>query len=105
MDAPNFAYWLNGFAELNGDTPPTEAQWKSIREHLALVFEKVTPAVGVPQGDDQSVLRRPTDRRILAPWWEPQTTAVPGTEWVRPWTTRCASGAVVSPRSDTRTTC
>jgi len=45
MDALNFAYWLNGFAELHGGTPPSEAQWKAIREHLALVFNKVTPAM------------------------------------------------------------
>ena len=40
-----FIYWLQGFAELN-PTPPSEAQWKSIKEHLATVFdEKITPAV------------------------------------------------------------
>ncbi len=54
MDATNFAYWLNGFAELSGDTPPTEAQWASIREHLSLVFEKVTPPL------DKYVTRQPT---------------------------------------------
>ena len=42
MDALNFAYWLNGFAELN-ESPPTEAQWQAIKDHLALVFNKVTP--------------------------------------------------------------
>lgn len=43
MDAQQFAYWLQGFAELN-EAPPTPEQWKSIREHLATVFVKVTPA-------------------------------------------------------------
>lgn len=38
----NFCYWLNGFAELTPE-PPTTEQWKSIKEHLALVFTKVTP--------------------------------------------------------------
>lgn len=42
MDAFNFCYWLNGFAELSTDQPTAE-QWKSIKEHLALVFNKVTP--------------------------------------------------------------
>lgn len=58
MDALNFAYWLNGFAELHGDTPPTAEQWVSIREHLGLVLTKVTPFVppapvtaGVPLKD------------------------------------------------------
>jgi hypothetical protein len=48
MDAQQFAYWLQGFSELNGDAVPTEAQWKSIREHLGLVFAKVTPRLGSP---------------------------------------------------------
>ncbi len=48
MDAQQFAYWLNGFAELCPDDPPTPAQWKSIREHLALVFKNVTPPVVQP---------------------------------------------------------
>ena len=42
MDAQQFTYWLQGFAELN-EAPPTPEQWKSIRDHLALVFQKVTP--------------------------------------------------------------
>lgn len=45
MTEQQFAYWLQGFAELTGDTPTAE-QWKSIREHLATVFVKVTPPVG-----------------------------------------------------------
>lgn len=44
MDAPQFALWLQGFAELNTE-PPTKEQWQSIREHLQLVFTKVTPEV------------------------------------------------------------
>lgn len=43
MDAQQFAYWLQGFAELNGDiSPPNEEQWGIIRCHLAAVFVKVT---------------------------------------------------------------
>jgi len=44
MDATQFACWLQGFAELT-DKAPTAEQWKSIREHLQLVFTKVTPPV------------------------------------------------------------
>lgn len=47
MTDQQFTYWLQGFAELNGDTPPTAEQWKSIREHLALCFTKVTPPVEI----------------------------------------------------------
>lgn len=45
MQAEQFAYWLQGFVELNGDMPNPE-QWQSIKEHLATVFVKVTPRVG-----------------------------------------------------------
>jgi len=47
MDAHQFAYWLQGFAELN-EAPPTVEQWQSIREHLETVFVKVTPPVHSP---------------------------------------------------------
>lgn len=47
MDAQQFAYWLQGFAELN-QQPPSAEQWQSIRDHLATVFTKVTPAVSFP---------------------------------------------------------
>jgi hypothetical protein len=43
-----FAYWLQGFAELSG-AAPTQAQWDMIREHLNLVFNKVTPPTLKPQ--------------------------------------------------------
>ena len=46
MSPEQFAYWLQGFAELTGSTPPTVEQWQSIREHLANVFVKVTPPAG-----------------------------------------------------------
>lgn len=44
MDPLQFCYWLQGFAELNSGTPPNEMQWKAIRDHLATVFNKVTPS-------------------------------------------------------------
>lgn len=47
MDAQQFAYWLQGFSELH-EKPPTPEQWQSIREHLATVFAKVTPGIGIP---------------------------------------------------------
>ena len=46
MDALNFAYWLQGFVELTQGQTPNPAQWKSIKEHLDLVFTKVAPLVG-----------------------------------------------------------
>lgn len=43
MTAEQFAYWLQGFAELNAERPTPE-QWTAINEHLQTVFVKVTPA-------------------------------------------------------------
>lgn len=51
MEAQQFCYWMQGFAELSGDALPTPEQWKSIREHLATVFVKVTPEVRVSHAD------------------------------------------------------
>lgn len=45
MTAEQFAYWLQGFAELHPE-PPTAAQWQSIREHVGSVFGKETPPLG-----------------------------------------------------------
>jgi hypothetical protein len=41
-----FCYWLQGFAELSPSNVPTPEQWQMIREHLNLVFTKVTPDIG-----------------------------------------------------------
>lgn len=92
MDANNFAYWLNGFAELSGDNPPTKAQWKSIKEHLALVFEKVTPEVGiVKKGKDHQITPQ-----VPIDW--PTITREPQ----RPLTTRCIAGIRVDKTLSTR---
>lgn len=46
MTPENFAYWLQGFTELNPSMEqPTPEQWKSITEHLKTVFVKVTPEI------------------------------------------------------------
>lgn len=42
MTPEQFAYWLQGYAELNPNNPPDAEQWKSIVEHLSTVFNKVT---------------------------------------------------------------
>lgn len=46
MSPENFAYWLQGFVELTQGQTPCPAQWKAIKEHLDLVFKKVTPPIG-----------------------------------------------------------
>lgn len=42
MSPEQFVYWLQGYAEMGGETP-TPVQWKMIKDHLALVFDKRTP--------------------------------------------------------------
>lgn len=42
MTPEQFCYWLQGFAEISGSAPnPNE--WERIKDHLATVFNKVTP--------------------------------------------------------------
>ncbi len=43
MTHENFCYWIQGFNEINGGKAPTVKQWEIIRDHLNLVFNKVTP--------------------------------------------------------------
>lgn len=44
MSPENFSYWLNGYLELSNSDSLTSQQVKIIKEHLALVFNKVTPS-------------------------------------------------------------
>lgn len=46
MTPRDFVYWLNGLLELGQPETLNKAQIKSIREHLDLVLQKVTPEVG-----------------------------------------------------------
>lgn len=68
MDALNFTYWLQGFAELN-QGPPSAEQWQAIREHLQLVFNKVTPPAYLGQYKPGEVIgyRSPTDALQASP--------------------------------------
>lgn len=48
MTPEQFVYWLQGFLELTGTTKIDDWQAKTIKEHLATVFTKVTPAIEYP---------------------------------------------------------
>lgn len=54
MAPDQFAYWLQGFVEMNPNVMPTEKQWCVIQEHLKLVFKKVTPEY-IPVSSDIDV--------------------------------------------------
>lgn len=43
MNAQEFTYWLQGFFELSESNSLTEKQVEIIKDHLKLVFTKVTP--------------------------------------------------------------
>lgn len=43
MDSLHFAYWLKGFTEITNGAQPDALQWAIIKDHLELVFNKVTP--------------------------------------------------------------
>lgn len=43
MDEKNFCYWLNGYFELTDKLCLDSKQVQIIKDHLALVFDKVTP--------------------------------------------------------------
>lgn len=45
MTPENFAYWLQGFFEISGAKTLDERQVQEIKNHLDLVFTKVTPTV------------------------------------------------------------
>lgn len=57
MNAQRFCDWLQGYVEIDGNVP-TEVQWQIIKDHLDLVYNKVTPVrTQVGQVTDQ--LARP----------------------------------------------
>lgn len=43
MTPENFTYWLQGFFEISDSKKLDEKQVQIIKDHLALVFNKVTP--------------------------------------------------------------
>lgn len=43
MTPEQFTYWLQGFVELTNTKTISEQQWQAIKDHLSLVFNKVTP--------------------------------------------------------------
>ena len=42
MNQDQFAYWLQGFVEMNDGKEPTKQQWQMIKDHLQLCFLKIT---------------------------------------------------------------
>lgn len=90
MTPEQFAYWLQGFAEIS-QKAPTEKEWQVIKDHLATVFNKVTPnrqpyPLGPALPNDPT--KPDTIQPVIRPW--------PNTPWtgdpypnspITPWTT------------------
>lgn len=43
MTPEQYVYWFNGFVEVTNGKYPSEAEWLTIKDHLAEVFVKKTP--------------------------------------------------------------
>lgn len=43
MTAQEFCYWLQGYIEIQNPKEMNETQVQIIKDHLKLVFEKITP--------------------------------------------------------------
>lgn len=50
MTPEQFVYWLQGYLEITKDEMIDKDQTQIIKEHLSLVFHKVTPTVSVKYG-------------------------------------------------------
>ncbi len=48
MKPEQFAYWLQGFCEINQNIPPNQEQWDVIVEHLQTLFKKETKGFTTP---------------------------------------------------------
>lgn len=72
MTPEQFAYWLQGFAELSPTIPPNPTQWKQIQDHLQTVFKKITPSypTTTPGIKDPTTINP-------KPWWEWKPDPIP----------------------------
>lgn len=67
MDAQSFCYWLQGFVELCPNQHPTISQWNAVKDHLQVVFNKVTPQYNFPPAVTPGVGPRLQDTICAAP--------------------------------------
>ena len=69
MTSQEFTYWLQGYAELGGDAP-TKEQWNIIKEHLGLVFNKVTKTneLESPLNADDEIFTDPDHNQLTQPY-------------------------------------
>jgi hypothetical protein len=95
-----FAYWLQGFAELT-PTAPTQEQWQAIRDHLSLVFDKVTPVRVLPAKSPRPLTREDLG---IEPEVDPDAEVEPVIEIVRRHLERRKRSEMTVPRRPGRET-
>lgn len=108
MNAQEFAYWLQGFFELTGSKKLTQKQVEQIKDHLQLVFTKVThdhnppiaPLVLPKEFDMQKaieeLLRKPNNPPPVFPG-QPITPWVPNWPGLKPWDITCCANSTKLP--------
>lgn len=69
MSPENFAYWLQGYFEIGKSDELTKEQVEEIKNHLKLVFVKLTPEVKINY--------QPKTPEELKRWWEQTQIAKP----------------------------
>lgn len=82
MTTEQFAYWLQGFAEVHGEAP-TPQQWEMIKEHLETCFVKVTNV-----GQQQDKILNPGTTGDIPDWLKQINQKNPGTV-IPPFTITC----------------
>jgi len=89
MSTEQFAYWLQGFAELHG-APPSAEQWKMIKEHLDTCFVKVTGKSKSMNAQDFVLLRQQGGTGTIPDYLKQiNQRSTGGNEWVPPVTITC----------------
>lgn len=61
MTEKDFVFWLQGFIELTETDSISDKQWLVIKDHLKLVFDKVTPVRTTEYNPTYPPLKKLTD--------------------------------------------
>lgn len=91
MTSEQFTYWLQGFFEINDPKTIDEKQTQIIKDHLALVFNKVTP-------DRKDIWNTPIINPLPQPYVNPYTRTVD--PYHPPFTVTCSNASALIDTED-----
>lgn len=77
MNAQEFCYWLQGFFELSEGKKLTPKQVQIIKDHLALVFTKITPDRVMDEAPVEILRKLLNDLPLIDPGIYPQSPINP----------------------------